>query len=183
MATSNAAMPAAGSTIPVRRNRPRFFRALRALRDPPTLRGPVALSGPLALRDPAEPTAEVSESSAAAGQPSSIIAVRCRDNAVPSVHVARVPHSSTAAEPRCQKETSVARDFPKKGRAVYRRQQASSPARECSTITLVAACDGLGEFPACQRQQRSLRFVRGFSVGLSPATPPPPRQETTHRHY
>src|SRR5450756_229260 len=114
MATSDAAMPAAGSTTPVRRNRPRFFRALRALRDPLTLRGPVALSGPLALRDPAGSTAEFSESSSAAGLLSLSIAARCRDNAVPSVHVACVPHPSTTAEPRCQKETSVARDFPKK---------------------------------------------------------------------
>src|ERR1700733_5826599 len=31
------------------------------------------------------------------------------------VHVVHMPHPSTAAEQRCQKETSAARDFTKKG--------------------------------------------------------------------
>ena len=103
-------MTVAGKTIPIRRYRLRFRLALR---------GPVTLSGSPVLRDPAGLTAEAREASAADGRLSSSIAVRCRDNAVPSVHVAQIPHSSSAAEQRCQKETCVAGDFAKKGIAVY----------------------------------------------------------------
>ena len=105
MATSTAATATADRVTPVRRNTPRF---LRALRDLLVRRGPVALGGPLKLRDSIGSTAEFREPPSAATLCSSSIAVRCRDNPVPSGSCRVCAAPMCAAGPRCQKETSGA---------------------------------------------------------------------------
>src|SRR5579875_1315118 len=82
MPTSKMATAKAGRTIPVRWNRPRLRRELR---DRP-------VAGPFLVTFPVEPRGAFSELSDSviepveAGLAASSVAVRCRDNAVPSVY-------------------------------------------------------------------------------------------------
>src|SRR5579875_2680947 len=90
MPTSKMATAKAGRTIPVRWNRPRLRRELR---DRPVA-GPFLVTFPVELlvTFPVEPRgafAELSDSviePVEAGLAASSVAVRCRDNAVPSVY-------------------------------------------------------------------------------------------------
>jgi hypothetical protein len=77
----------AGRTIPVRWSSPRLRRERR---DPPA---PVVLPAPLSaeLRDPVADLSDPVVAPVDAGLGASSIAVRCRDNAVPSVCVALDP--------------------------------------------------------------------------------------------
>src|SRR6185437_13449330 len=155
--TSSRAKAAAGSAIPPRRSRPRFFfRALRApgapVRPVPSARAvaPVRTTDsarvaasvrmlPWPESVPAEPAPGVRVSPLDACGRSASIADRCRDNAVPSVHVVPIARPSTAADQRFKKETSVARDFVKKERP------GSLPFRDTANRRITRTVTAIGE--------------------------------------
>src|ERR1700761_2326655 len=110
--TSSKARNAAGIVMPVRWKRPRFLRSLREPDEPVSAAPARVPTEPGSV--PAESASEIRESPVDACGRSASISVRCRDNAVPSVHAVHMAHSSTAADQRCQKETAAAGDVTRK---------------------------------------------------------------------